>query len=131
MCVHFVRKKEQLAVLEQAVDVYTMEFDRFLTFIRYNNARVDAAHSLIFCYELPIIMLSWCVLLNLFLLQMLISMQNLWKSSISLQPPPRPTRAMNLVRVFFFYTRVRGVNFNRSIMYRWSRLKLVNSRMIT
>ncbi|KAJ1377893.1 GOLD domain [Sesbania bispinosa] len=27
-----------MAVLEQAVDVYTMEFERFMTFIRYNVA---------------------------------------------------------------------------------------------
>jgi len=36
---------EQIAVLEQAVDVYTMELERFLTFIRYDNAHLDVSHA--------------------------------------------------------------------------------------
>lgn len=36
------RKREQVAVLEQAVDVYTTEFERFVRFIRY--------YSCFFCF---------------------------------------------------------------------------------
>ncbi|RDX99261.1 hypothetical protein CR513_17698, partial [Mucuna pruriens] len=41
-------KREQIDVLEQAVDVYTMELERFLTFIRYCNAHLHVSHVLSF-----------------------------------------------------------------------------------
>lgn len=65
---------EQIAVLEQAVDVYTMELERFLTFIRYNNAHLDVSHAFNF----------WVIIVNnfkLFYYTTLVFMQNSWKLS--------------------------------------------------
>jgi len=42
------RKKEQIAILEQAVNVYTTELERFLTFIGYMLV-FDISHGLNFC----------------------------------------------------------------------------------
>ena len=39
-----------MAVLEQAVEVYAMEFERFMKFIRYCNACVHVAYTLIICF---------------------------------------------------------------------------------